>query len=32
MKAPRKETGALPNFKVKASGSDLGRFDLQHLV
>ena len=32
MKAPRKETGALPNFKVNASGSDLGRFDLQHLV
>jgi hypothetical protein len=27
------ETGALPNFEhVTTSGSDLGRFDLQHLV
>jgi len=26
------KTGALPNFKVKASGSDLGRLDLQHTL
>src|ERR1700756_5600744 len=30
-KAPRKHTGALPKF-VRASGSDLGRLDLQTLT